>query len=53
MGLRVLAISCVTNYCPNIASVGVTHEEVQEMADMAGEKMVRLIRKTVKMIGEE
>ena len=51
MGIKVLGISCVTNYCPNVKSAGTSHEEVQNVANQAGEKMVRLIKQTVKAIG--
>lgn len=53
MGKRVLAINCVTNYCPNVTSEGTSHEEVQSKADDASEKMVDLVKRTVKFIGEE
>ena len=53
MGVNVLGISCVTNYCPNVVREGTSHEEVQEMADKAGGGMVKLVRLTVKKIGEE
>lgn len=53
MGVRVLAVSCVTNYCPNVTGEATSHEEVQEEANAAGEKMVSLVKETVKMIGAE
>ena len=53
MGVSVLGISCVTNYCPNVVSEGTSHEEVQEMADRAGGSMVSLFRLTVKMLAAE
>ena len=53
MGIKVLGVSCVTNYCPNVESAGTSHEEVQNVAKQAGEKMVRLIKQTVKAMGQE
>lgn len=51
MGVRVLSISCITNYCPNCTEGGTSHEEVKEAAHKAGADMVRLVKRTVKMIG--
>ena len=52
MGVKVLGISCITNYCPNVVSEGTSHEEVQEQADKIGASMVKLVKRTVKLIGE-
>ena len=52
MGVKVLGISCVTNYCPNVVSEGTSHEDVQEMADQIGGKMASLVKRTVRMISE-
>lgn len=52
MGVRVLGISCITNYCPNVVSESTSHEEVQEAADKAADNMVSLVRRTVGMIAK-
>lgn len=53
MGVKVLGISCVTNYCPNCVDGGTSHDEVQETADKLGSDMIRLVRGTVKKIGAQ
>ena len=52
MGVKVLGINCVTNYCPNVTNEGTSHEEVQENADKAGNNMTKLVKTIVKNIGE-
>ena len=52
MGVKVLGFNCVTNYCPNVVSEATSHDEVQETADLVSSKMVKLVKRTVKMIGE-
>lgn len=52
MSVKVLGLSCVTNYCPNVVSEGTSHEEVQEEADKAGASMTALVKRTVKLIGK-
>ena len=52
MGVKVLGINCVTNYCPNVMDDGTSHEAVQENADKAGKKMIRLVKRIVKKIGD-
>ena len=51
MGVRVLGINCVTNYCPNCSDENFTHDDVQSMADKAGNDMIRLVRGVLKQMG--
>jgi purine-nucleoside phosphorylase len=44
LGLRVLGISCVTNYAAGIADSPLDHDHVQRVAAEAGEKFARLLR---------
>ena len=44
LGLRVLGISCVTNYAGGISDTVLTHEDVQEVAAKAAEKFAKLLR---------
>lgn len=53
MGVKVLGINCVTNYCPNVTSGGTSHEEVQETADKVGAKMTKLVKRIVKKLGNQ
>ncbi len=52
MGVKVLGFNCITNYCPNVVDTATSHDEVQDAADQVSSKLVRLVRRTVKMIGE-
>jgi len=44
LGMRVLGISCVTNWAPNIGESTLDHDDVQRVAAQAGEKFSRLLR---------
>jgi len=44
LGLRVLGISCVTNYAAGIGDSPLDHDHVQRVAAAAGEKFTRLLR---------
>jgi purine-nucleoside phosphorylase len=44
MGIRVLAISCVTNMAAGILPQKISHEEVLETGDMVRETLVRLLK---------
>ena len=44
LGLRVLGISCVTNYAAGIGDSPLDHDHVQRVAAEAGEKFARLLR---------
>ena len=48
MGVKVLGISCVTNYCPNIVDSATTDDEVYETSAKMGDEFIRLIKRTVK-----
>jgi len=50
-GVRVAAISLITNYGTGIAGRPLSHEEVVEWAAVAGERLARLLRKAVEMDG--
>ena len=50
MGVKVLGISCVTNYCPNCVDENLNHEDVQETADRMGDDMIRLVKETLKQM---
>ena len=52
MGTRVLAFSCVTNFCPNVSGEPVTHEEVKENAEKVKGQFVALVKGVVKKIRE-
>lgn len=53
MDVKVLGINCVTNYCPNVVGNSTSHEEVQETADQVSDKLITLVRQTVKLIGDK
>jgi purine-nucleoside phosphorylase len=44
LGLRVLGISCVTNYAAGIGDSPLDHDHVQRVAAAAGEQFTRLLR---------
>ena len=46
-GLRVIGISCITNMAAGMTGAELTHEEVQETADMVKEQFKTLIREIV------
>lgn len=52
MGTRVLAFSCVTNFCPNVSEETFTHDEVKENAEKVSARFVALLKGVVKKIGE-
>lgn len=51
LGMKTLAIACLTNKAAGISETPLTHEEVQETAGIAGENFQRLIVKTIEKIG--
>ena len=51
MGMRICGISCISNMAAGILDQALTHEEVQETADMAKEKFEALITALIKSIG--
>ena len=48
MGMKICGISFVSNLAAGISPVPLTHEEVQEAADIAGPKFRLLVKETVK-----
>ena len=52
MGVRLLGLSCVTDMAIDNADIKVTHEEVQAVANQAGESLRAIVRNTVKRIYE-
>lgn len=50
MGIRLLGLSCVTDMAIDNADIKVTHEEVQAVANQAGESLRAIVRNTVKRI---
>lgn len=53
MGMKVCGISCISNQAAGISSQPLSHQEVQEMADMAAPRFQRLITGSIKQIGME
>ena len=52
MGARVCGVSCISNLAAGMTENPLTHEEVQEAADMAAHKFELLVTQTVKKIGK-
>ena len=48
MGMRICCISCVCNLAAGMSANPLTHEEVQEAANIAGPKFRLLVKETVK-----
>jgi purine-nucleoside phosphorylase len=53
MGMRVLAISCVTNLAAGISKKPLVHEEVLEVGAMVREQFMQLLQKVVPQIAQE
>ena len=53
MGLKVCAISCVSNPAAGISLKPLTHAEVQEMADIAAPRFKALVTESIVRIGKE
>jgi purine-nucleoside phosphorylase len=51
MGLRVLAISCVTNMAAGVSGQKITHEEVLETGEMVRETLVRFLKALLPRLG--
>lgn len=49
-GLKVSAISCITNYAAGISTEKLSHDEVTETASMVREKFERLLKKSIELI---
>lgn len=53
MGVNVLGISCVTNYCPNVIDSATSHDEVEEASAKVSDDFIRLLKMTVKNISAD
>ena len=53
MGLRIAAVSCITNMAAGILDQPLSHEEVQETADKVAGKFEKLITGLIARIGQE
>lgn len=53
MGLRIAAVSCITNMAAGILDQPLSHEEVQETADKVADKFEKLITGLIARIGQE
>lgn len=51
MGLRVCGVSCISNLAAGMTSNPLTHEEVQEAADLAAPNFKKLVTESVKLFG--
>lgn len=51
MGMKVCGISCISNQAAGISSQPLSHQEVQEMADIAAPRFQRLVTESIKQIG--
>lgn len=51
MGMRVCGISCICNLAAGMTENPLTHEEVQEAADMAAPNFKKLVTESVKKMG--
>ncbi len=50
MNVKLLSISCITDYCPNIENGGTTHEAVLKNAEKVSDEFVKLIKTIVKKL---
>ena len=48
MNVKVLAFSCITDYCPNVKNDGTSHEEVLKNAEKGSQEFVNLVKAIVK-----
>ncbi|MBO4863049.1 MAG: purine-nucleoside phosphorylase [Eubacterium sp.] len=53
LGVRVCGISCITNMAAGILDRGLSHEEVQEVADKTGTSFRKLIRNSLTLMGNK
>lgn len=53
MGMRICGISCISNLAAGMTANPLTHEEVQEAADMAAPNFKKLVTETVKRMAAE
>ncbi len=52
MGIRVCGVSCISNLAAGMTDQPLTHEEVQEAADMAAPNFTKLVTGSVKKMGK-
>ena len=53
MGVKLVGLSCVTDMAIDNEDEKLTHEEVQAVANKAGEKLIKIVRNTVSTIYRE
>ncbi|MBQ3405148.1 MAG: purine-nucleoside phosphorylase [Oscillospiraceae bacterium] len=53
MGLRVCGISCISNKGAGLSPTPLTHEEVQEAANIAAPRFKKLLRQSIMSMGEK
>lgn len=53
MGMRICGVSCISNLAAGMTANPLTHEEVQEAADLAAPNFARLVTESVKKMGQE
>jgi purine-nucleoside phosphorylase len=53
MGVRVAAISCITNLAAGISPTPLHHDEVQEIANKTAGPFVALLSRAATLIGKE
>lgn len=52
MGMRICGVSCISNLAAGMTANPLTHEEVQEAADMAAPNFKKLVTETVKKFAD-
>ncbi|MBR5248580.1 MAG: purine-nucleoside phosphorylase [Lachnospiraceae bacterium] len=52
MGMRTCGVSCISNLAAGMTQKPLSHEEVQEAADMAAKDFARLVTESVKKMGK-
>ncbi len=52
IGMRICGVSCISNLAAGMTSNPLSHEEVQEAADMAAHDFTRLVTESVKKMGK-
>lgn len=53
MGMRICGVSCISNLAAGMTANPLTHEEVQEAADLAAPNFARLVTESVKKMGSK
>ena len=53
MGMKVCGISCISNLAAGISKTPLTHEEVQEMADLSAPRFKSLVTESINRIGND